>query len=130
MRGWLSIKTPRQKVKAKLDLLFTKIVMFRDSRTCQWCGKTQGQMQTSHVVGRTNLHLRWNLNNAMCLCAYCHLRKWHAQPLASAEWFRTKFPERFTYLEVENRKQVKYSTKELEEMYEGLHQVALSAGAI
>jgi 5-methylcytosine-specific restriction endonuclease McrA len=124
------MKTPRQKIKNKLDKLFTQMVMFRDSRTCQWCNKTQGQMQTSHVVGRTNLHLRWNLNNACCLCAYCHLRKWHAHPLEGVEWFIGKYPDRYNYLQVENKKQVKYSTKDLEEVYAGLKQVAIQVGAI
>jgi 5-methylcytosine-specific restriction endonuclease McrA len=121
--------TPRQKIRTKPDNLFTKMVMHRDSRTCQWCGKTTGQMQTSHVVSRTNLHLRWNLNNAKCLCAGCHF-KWHKDPLKGVEWFIGKFPERYTYLQVENRKQVKYSTKELEDIYNALKQVALQAGAI
>jgi MoaA/NifB/PqqE/SkfB family radical SAM enzyme len=124
------MRTPRQGVKNKLDKLFTQIVMFRDDRTCQWCGKTQGQMQTSHVVGRTNLHLRWNLNNACCLCAFCHLRKWHAHPLEAVEWFIGKYPDRYHYLQIENQKIVKYSTTELEEVYEGLRQVALSTGVI
>lgn len=124
------MKTPRQKIKAKLDKLFTQTVMFRDQRTCQWCGKTQAQMQTSHIIGRTNLHLRWNLNNAMCLCAYCHLRKWHAKPLESSKWFQDKYPDRFHYLETENQKTVKYSTSDLEDIYQAMKQVALSAGAI
>lgn len=124
------MKTPRQKIIKKLDILFTKMVFFRDKRTCQFCGKSDGQMHTSHVVGRRNLHLRWNLNNAKCLCAYHHRFFWHSEPLRAMEWFKIKFPSRFTYLEVEQRKQVKYSTKDLEEMYEALKQVALQAGAI
>jgi len=46
------------------------------------------------------------------------------------EWFIGKYPERYTYLQVENKKQVKYSTKELEDLYAGLKQVAIQTGVI
>jgi 5-methylcytosine-specific restriction endonuclease McrA len=124
------MRTPRQKIKTKLDKLFTQMVMFRDKRTCEKCGRSDTQMQTSHIVGRTNLHLRWNLNNAMCLCAYHHLHWWHAKPLEAAKWFQDKYPDRFHYLETENQKTVKYSTADLEEVYDGLKQIAVQTGVI
>lgn len=122
------MKTPRQKIIAKLDKLFSQMVLFRDNRVCQRCGGPGNQ--TSHVIGRRNLHLRWNLNNALCMDGGCHNFWWHSEPLEAAKWFAEKYPERMTYLQLENRKQVKYSTVDLETMYEALKQVALQTGVI
>ena len=70
------------------------------------------------------------MNNALCMCAYCHLRKWHARPLEASKWFQDKYPDRFHYLETENQKTIKYSTVDLEEIYAAMKQVALTAGVI
>lgn len=131
MKGFMrKQKTPRQKIIKKLDAITTKLVMHRDNRTCVKCGKKDLQLNTSHVVGRTLLHLRWNLNNVMCLCFYCHLRWWHEKPLEAADWFRETFPERNKYLEEHKIGVIKYTTQELEDMYQSLNQIAIQVGAI
>lgn len=80
----------------KLDKAMSELV--REKRICEWCGSTTNQMNWSHVVGRGNKTLRWDILNALCLCSYCHRFKWHENPLDAMEWFKTKFPERYEYL--------------------------------
>ena len=58
--------------------------------------KTQG-LQCAHVISRSNLHLRFNELNALCLCAGCHL-KWHHEPLWAVTWFQKTFPVEYKYL--------------------------------
>jgi hypothetical protein len=70
------------------------------------------------------------MKNALCMCAYCHVRWWHSQPLEAAAWFKEMHAADNYYLEVEKQKQIKYSTADLEEVYLGLQQVATQTGVI
>lgn len=85
------------KPKLKLvDNLFSKIVRERDGR-CLRCGKTEN-LQCSHVLPRTYMVTRWNLDNAITLCVGCHLYWWHKNPLEAAAWYEEKFPGRYAEL--------------------------------
>jgi 5-methylcytosine-specific restriction endonuclease McrA len=65
--------------KSVLDMWFSLIV--RSVGHCQSCGTTE-RLQCAHVVSRRYLGVRYDLRNAMCLCAACHMRFTH-RPL---EW--------------------------------------------
>jgi len=72
---------------------------------CQW----------SHIVSRGNHHLRWDLQNSLVHCYYCH-RKWHSSPLESWEWFKNAFPDRYKYLKKEKNIIEKLTVADLEEI--------------
>lgn len=93
----LKIKVHTQKYwKHQLDPLMSKLV--REKEFCERCGRTNTSFDWSHVVGRKNLTLRWDIINALCLCFQCHKFFWHEEPLESGEWFRNKYPHRYNYL--------------------------------
>ena len=87
------------KSKRKLDKLFSQLILTRDKRTCQWCGKNvdpvtgkQFKVDNSHCLPRELLIARWSKFNSVCLCFLCHKRRglhsWHGSPLDAVKWLR------------------------------------------
>lgn len=113
-------KTYREKLTKDLDDLCREYIKLRDNHTCVKCGKSGKQMHWSHVIPRSaGNRLRWDELNSKCLCAYCHRRWWHANPLEAEEWFKKNYPERYEYIKREKIKGPKrFSLQELEEMVE------------
>lgn len=56
--------------KGKATKLHAKIT--RSVGFCENCYKTDGQLQTAHIISRRYSRTRTMLNNAFCLCASCH----------------------------------------------------------
>ena len=110
-------KSPRRKLKDKLEKIVKEIVRLRDNRTCQMCNKVDLQganCHVSHVIPRSqSLLLQYDPLNLKVLCFHCHLQIWHLNPIESANWFMNKFPERWAYLE-EKSKLPKRSIKDYE----------------
>ena len=112
-------KSPRRKLKDKLEKLVREIVKKRDDYTCQKSGqRVEGaNCHCSHVIPRSqSLLLSFDPLNLKVLSYHNHINWWHKNPLEAAEWFKTKFPKRWEYLKA--RKNIKKSIKdyELEEM--------------
>jgi hypothetical protein len=79
--------------KRKLDRIFSKIVLGKYKRVCQWCGKSDCKIDCSHIIPREILITRWNLDNAVALCFGCHKRRgtsWHGSPLVAGRWIEQK----------------------------------------
>lgn len=114
-------KTSKEKgvsyYKKRADELLSKLV--REKQYCEWCGRTNGTFQCSHVVGRGNLALRYDILNVKCLCAWCHLR-WHANPLESSRWFKSKYPQRYEYLMANKNKTIKRSIDDYKELIKNI----------
>lgn len=97
-------KTKKQQVKA-LDAHWRReIVEARDWNTCQKCGRIQDgwdskherktRIQWAHVHTREYYITRWEPDNALALCADCHM--WFDNhKVLSFEWFRNQWPERW-----------------------------------
>jgi len=68
----------------KADTLFSKAVRLRDGR-CRRTGGTEN-LQCSHIWGRSNKLIRWDLDNALTLTAGQHLYWWHTEPAEAIEW--------------------------------------------
>ena len=65
---WLEMK--RSEIR-KLDKEFSLYV--RSRGVCQRCGtKDYTKLQTSHIFSRRYLRVRFDKDNALCLCASCH----------------------------------------------------------
>ena len=81
-------RTERQKLIKECDELFSKIV--KSKVYCERCGKTT-TLQAAHIVSRKALGIRWNFDNAFCLCWNCHFHFAHKEPLVEGDKdFRTK----------------------------------------
>lgn len=77
------------KENRKRDRAFSQLILGKYNRTCRWCGKNTGKMDTAHIIPREYIPLRWDERNAVCLCFRCHKTKWHSNPLLAAEWIRS-----------------------------------------
>ena len=76
-------RSSRTAQRAKADRLFGKIIRSRARCEASWfrppyCG---GVFQTAHIVPRKYLSVRWEYDNAFCLCAAHHVYFTHF-PLA------------------------------------------------
>lgn len=60
------------------------------------------------------------VENILCLCAYCHLHKWHEQPVEAWDWFDKKFPDRRKKLRRLSDSVVKYGVSDWKRIYEEL----------
>ncbi len=98
-------KKPSWYRKKAIELAKT-IAKERDGYICQRCGKNRdtGQIQASHdiSVGQC-IWLAADINNITTLCAYCHLRWWHSNPIEAGKWHEDQFPERHAYI-IEKKK--------------------------
>jgi len=70
-----------------LDILFSRYIRARD-KYCQRCGSSSG-LQACHFIGRARRSVRWDDDNAICLCFGCHAY-FTAHPLEFVEWFTDK----------------------------------------
>lgn len=89
------MRTPTKKLIKEADKLFSELV--RRKGMCEKCGSVKN-LQCAHVISRTNKHLRWNRDNALCLCLRCHLYWAHRSPLEFTEWFKLHFPIQYGFL--------------------------------
>lgn len=114
-------KSPRKRLIEKLDKASKQVVYLRDNYTCQKCGKySKTDYQASHVIPvSAGNKLRWDPLNMKVMCYHCHLNWWHKNPMEAAEWFATKFPDRWKYLQ-ENRGMYKHTLQELEDLLDSL----------
>lgn len=116
------MKTPkklnRSKIIEKLVNHAKLQAKIRDNYTCQHCGKkvTGSDAHGSHVIPvSAGNKLKWDVQNIKTLCYHCHINWWHKNPTESGEWFKTKFPERWAYLQ--KNKGIKiYKTFELQDL--------------
>lgn len=115
------MSTSRSKIRKKLDELVKKVVKERDGYICQHCEKKLegSNCHGSHVIPvSAGLALAYDPTNLKTLCYHCHINWWHKNPMEAAEWFKNKFPDRWTYLQqkkAEGNKPIK--DWQLEELY-------------
>jgi len=78
-------KITKTSLKRKMDKLFSEKV--REIGFCQHCG-SRSNLQCSHIFSRKNLSVRWDIENAVCLCYRCHFYWAHKEPVEYTEWVR------------------------------------------
>jgi 5-methylcytosine-specific restriction endonuclease McrA len=84
----------RARQVSQLDLAARMEVFERDGHVCVRCRDPKRAIQWAHIFSRRHKNLRWEPDNALTLCAGCHMW-WHQYPLLSVEWFKKAFPERY-----------------------------------
>jgi hypothetical protein len=124
---WRSKQIPK---KRTLDDIWSEIIKIKAGNKCEFenCTKTT-YLNSHHIFSRTNLSLRWDINNGICLCSGHHLLKndsAHKAPIEFIEWLKIKRGENwYNYLRKkyrENSKKIDYLEikKELEKIKEDL----------
>ena len=89
----------RARMIRELDAQARAEVFERDGGVCIRCRNTSRPVQWAHVLSRRHVCLRWVPDNAMSLCAGCHLF-WHHEPAMALDWFFKNFRERWERLQV------------------------------
>lgn len=80
--------------KRKADTLMSKFI--RNLDHCERDGEIKN-LQAAHIYSRSNLRLRYEIANILCLCSRCHF--WaHKNPVLFTEWLQIDYPERLEYL--------------------------------
>lgn len=130
MSDWKSklFNSPRAKRRREImkgakmrsvDNLFSKIVRSQ-TPYCERCKKTTS-LQCSHVIPRTYITTRWDIDNAITLCYACHIHWWHKNPHEAVKWFDERWPGRYEQLKARaNQKH----TRSREEEYLRLKEIA------
>jgi len=67
------------------DKWFSDVVRKNAGYVCEHCQKVDARMECAHIYGRAAKSVRWSLDNAVCLCHYCH-RTFTANPIACNDW--------------------------------------------
>ena len=94
------------------DILFSRQI--RLVGHCEKCGSVEN-LNCSHIISRTVMHLRCDPRNAICLCYRCHIYWWHIEPLEAARWFESKWPGRYDELLKERQNVRKVDWKQVYE---------------
>jgi len=74
------------------DKWFSDVVRKKAGHVCESCNKVEGRMECAHIYGRSAKSVRWSLDNAVCLCHYCHMR-FTANPLEFTKWLEETLGE-------------------------------------
>ena len=74
------------------DKWFSDVVRQKSNYTCEHCKKTDSRMECAHIYGRRLKSVRWSLDNAVCLCHWCH-RDFTENPLKFTDWLNQYFGE-------------------------------------
>ena len=74
------------------DKWFSDVVRKKAGHVCESCNKVEGRMECAHIYGRSAKSVRWSLDNAVCLCHYCHMR-FTANPLEFTMWLEETLGE-------------------------------------
>ncbi len=88
-----------------LDILFSRWI--RRGKKCEMCGRTDKQLHCAHYIGRRYRAVRWELDNAACLCVSCH---WEVDEFSAIKesFFRKKIgSDRMEELQIQARSFIK-----------------------
>lgn len=112
-------KQNKTALKKKLDKLFSEKI--RSLGFCQKCGTTRN-LQCAHIFSRKNLSIRWDEENAVCLCLKDHLYWAHKEPVEFSKWV-SQF-KNIPYLENKIAHAKPMKLYDLEMIYEQLKECA------
>lgn len=105
------------KTKKKIDKLWSKAVRERDNYTCRKCGKYHKQTQAAHIFGRSRMSTRYDMDNGITLCYYCHIHWAHRNIFDFADWVEEQLgEEKFKTLRTKSEKIKQYTIAELEKV--------------
>jgi len=95
------------KITKDCDLLWSKLVKLRAGYVCEHCG-SEKIMQGHHIISSTNWNLRFDEENGICLCRYCHIFWLKQFPTDYVKWLNEKWPGRVERLELRRNQKPKH----------------------
>jgi len=107
------------KYTEKLDTLWSKLVKIRARFKCEVCKRKDSQLNSHHIVGRTNRSLRWDLRNGVCLCVGHHkflTQSAHEDPEWFRNWLMENRGEDFDYVNQKKNTIKKWTDSEKDEL--------------
>ena len=108
--------------KKKCDTLWGRII--RSKGYCEICGRSDGQLHAHHLIGRSAVFFRHNLNNGVCLCPMCHqfdvICSAHTAPRKFLDEIRLKKPDQWKWWSKNHSKVITGQTIDYEQVYEML----------
>ena len=111
-------KTTRKKLRDQLDHYWAVIIKQRAGNVCEYCSKVN-YLNSHHIFGRSNLAVRWDLENGICLCPGHHTFSTfsaHQSP-AFTDWIKERIGiERYRRIEARSYTIRKWTIPELEEL--------------
>ncbi len=120
-------KTTRRKLRDQLDKLWAEIIKQRAGNRCEHrtyavrCKKIT-YLNTHHIFSRSNLSVRWDLDNGVCLCSGHHTLNncsAHKAPAEFIEWIKEMWGiEWYENLRKKANQIKKWTIPELEELLE------------
>jgi 5-methylcytosine-specific restriction endonuclease McrA len=96
-------------LKKKCDKLWREKVLARAGHRCEICGSTVNQLHAHHLISRSAVFFRHNLENGVCLCASCHTFGFgqidgdeyhisaHGTPWAFELWMQENKPDQYEW---------------------------------
>jgi hypothetical protein len=106
-------KSDRSKIIAKLDVVVSKAVRDRDG-VCQYCKKSS-TTYNHHIFARRHLGTRFDMENCISLCVYCHRFIAHGDPEKFRDFIISWMGEdRFERLKIKAYSTTKFSGVDLE----------------
>jgi len=93
----MSYKLEKERLKR-----WSEEVLTRDGRRCRMCKKLPKKPNAHHLIPRIIKETRFDLQNGITLCAYCHRfskTSPHQNAMAFTKWLETYEPYLFNYLE-------------------------------
>ena len=92
------------------DKLWRDAVIKRAGQ-CEWCYSTK-VLQAHHIFSRTYWAVRFDLENGVCLCRYCHIFRLKKENREFWKWIETK--RNINYLEMRKSQATKNDYKAIE----------------
>jgi hypothetical protein len=95
-------KASRKRQRDEADRLFSLIIRTRDDWQCRF-EEAHNDIsileapQCAHIVSRRYLAVRWDEDNAVCLCQRHHMKYTH-DPIAWEAWVEERWPGRLAVL--------------------------------
>jgi hypothetical protein len=112
--------------KNHIDRLWMIFIKLRAQEKCEYCGKTE-HLNSHHIFSRSNMGMRWDIDNGVCLCVGHHvfgLFSAHKAPLDFAEWLKEKRGnEWFERLRVKSRNIIKLTEYDKEQIAKNLKEM-------
>ena len=106
--------------RSKEDIVFSKLVRTMAGHRCEYCKRTDGQLDSAHIFGRRHRNTRWDVDNAVSLCRYHH-RHFTENPVFFFDWLNEYLgTEKLDALRFKAHRIKKWKAVEKAEMYQDL----------
>lgn len=78
----------RQRVIKRCDALLRQVLLKTRKNKCEWCGEER-TLHLAHILPKGTFPLlRFHRDNILLLCFFCHMIKWHRNPLEAAAFLK------------------------------------------